>query len=171
MPIPAILIGIAIGGAAGTVGGYLLRGREVAKLKKQVEILQRENKRLQRTILEQQRQINELKIRYKALRVWAYKEKLEYKGLLRGKLLFQYALYEYLRILKEKIDCTEISEEEREFFHAFDQIINNMVPETEKMTVMQHVKGYIYSKYSDKVNDAIPPSIDQHLRKLGVSDE
>ena len=171
MGIPAIIVGTLVGGVIGSIVTHLCDRKYITKLQKQVETLQREIKRLRKIILEQQRQIDELKIRYQALRIWAYKEKLEYKGLLKGKILFMYALYEYLKLLKMQLNRVNLSEEEQKFFEIFEGIVNNKFSDEEKLQAMYYIKEFISLKYAEELNRSTLPSINQCLLELGVLNE
>ena len=82
MPLPLLYIGIAAGsGLAGFVAGALSRQPEINELKKQVKSLQKEVERLQAVISVQNQQINELKIRYTALKGWQFVGTIEFTEL------------------------------------------------------------------------------------------
>ena len=87
---------IAIGGF---FAGGLIRQPGINKLRKQVQLLQSDNKKLQKSIKRYQDSFDDLYLQYKGLKVLELKNKIEYKDKLKNNLVLQYGIKDYLELL------------------------------------------------------------------------
>ena len=150
---------------AGYYVGSLSRQPEINKLKNQVKLLQKEVERLQQVICIQNSQINELKIRYTTLKGWQYIEKNKQRGYIKGSLMFEYALKEYLEMLisanvdhQVRMKKTEVC-----FFNAFDTILNEgEITEKNRKIVI----GYVKEKYGSQIDEFIEPDLSSIIDAL-----
>lgn len=157
MPIPVIFVGLGAG-LAGFIAGALSRQPEINELKKQVKSLQKEVERLQNIISIQNSQINELKIRYTALRGWQFVEKNKQRGYIKGSLMYEYALKEYLGMLIEANEENKVAlnKGEIQFYNAFGTILNKGEITEKNRTI---VIDYIKEKYGSEINRFIEPDL------------
>ncbi len=160
MPLPLLYIGIAAGsGLAGFVAGALSRQPEINELKKQVKSLQKEVERLQAVISVQNQQINELKIRYTALKGWQFVERNKQRGYIKGSLVYEYALKEYIGMLIEADTDNQVNlnKSEVQFYNAFGKILNKgEINTSNRSAVIEYIKG----KYGREINSFIEPNMD-----------
>jgi len=147
MALP-IILGYLGAGLAGFVVGAL---PEINELKEQVRSLKAEVERLHGMIEIQDGQIHELKIRYTALKGWQFVQKNQQRGYIRGSILYQYALKEYLEMLidADQFEKVEMNKSEIEFYNAFGKIINaGKITNKDRNVVI----GYISDKYGAELN-------------------
>lgn len=150
-----ITIGIVGGiGAAlvGFIGGALSRQPEVNELQAQVQSLQGEVSRLQGVIKVQYHQINQLKYRYVTLKGADIIQRNKQRGYIKGAIMFQYALKEYLNmlIMADRTGRLNLNESQIEFYNAFGQMMNTGKISSEGRTV---VMNYIRSKYQPQIDN------------------
>lgn len=168
MPLPAVYP--IIGGISlllGFLGGALSRQPEINELKEQVRRLQVENSRLQRAINEQDRQINELIIRYNTLRAYQLIERNKYKPKIKGEITYQYCFKEYINILTYAVNnpTSNLTGHEKAFYNIFQkQIDNNDLKIEEKL----FLREYIRQKYDDEIDSLISPDLSIELNKVGI---
>lgn len=147
-------------GIAGYIAGALSRQPEINELKSQVRSLQAEVDRLQTIISIQNSQIKELKIRYTALKGWQLSEKSRQKGYIKGSIIYQYALREYLVMLinANETDRVTLDKEEIQFYNSFGSILNNgEINEKSRKIVIDYVKKH----YSTEISNYIEPDLSQ----------
>ncbi len=162
IPLP-VIVGI-LAGLGGTVIGALSRQPEINELKNQVRELQGEVERLQAIIDKQNKDIEVLKIRYKSLKAFDFKEKSQTRGYMRGTLIFSYAYNEYLNLLmKHAKKDNDMSQQSVIFYNIFDKIIEGgTVSEVEK----DAVKEYILGLYKYEIDHLIECNCENTLKKL-----
>ena len=142
---------------AGYIAGALSRQPEINELKQQVRSLQKEERRLHSLIEKQAEQIKVLTVRYEALRGWDFLEKRKQKDYLRGSLMYQYALKEYLEMLidADQTDCISLNESEVKFYNAFGKILNmGEITDKDRSLVFK----YITEKYGTEIKRFEEPS-------------
>jgi len=151
MPIP-LIVPIVVG-AGSFIAGALSRQPEINRLKKQVKVLQEQIEKLQFVIQEQQRQIEEYKLRYKALKGYHWIEKRKCMGVTKGFLVLQYAFKEYIELSIAQASGKNINENELRFYNAYNALMSDIViPDTEKLFINVFIKGL----YRDEIEHLIP---------------
>lgn len=164
MPLP--LIPIAITAGVSFVAGILARQPEVNKLKQQVKALQKEIDRLNRVIVEQNRQISELKVRYKALKGYAFIEKMKTECDIRGILLHQCAYKEWMELTLSQANEKPISEEELHFYNLYEALLRGGEVSDEQIG---EIRSYIYQRYEFELKRMQAPDLQATLRLVGES--
>jgi len=155
MALP-IILGYLGAGLAGFVVGALSRQPEINELKEQVRSLQADVERLHGVIEVQYGQIQELKIRYTALKGWQFVQKNQQRGYIRGSIMYQYALKEYLEMLidADQFDKVKMNKSEIQFYNAFGKILNvGTITDKDRSVVI----GYISDKYGVEINSFQEP--------------
>lgn len=105
--------------------GFLIRQPKINKLKKQVELLQKDNRKLIAMITEKQQNFQELLIQHKALKALQYRKKSEIKEQMTENLVMQYAIRAYLTLLlKSGRYEQELEKDEIVFFKSFEKVID-----------------------------------------------
>lgn len=120
------LLGIMVSllsAAAGCVIGALSRQPEINKLKKRIKQLQKEVERLQELCRTQDEQLNVLMLKYKALKIFQFSKKNEARTNIRGVLVYQYAVHDYLTLLLMASRKEKLKEEDVIFYNIFDKVI------------------------------------------------
>ena len=136
-----ILAGIGI-----FFAGFMARQPQINKLKKQVEKLQKDNKKLIELIESKQSAYRELLVQHKALKALQHKKKAESKELLESNLVFQYAIREYLELLLKRVKYEkELAKEEIVFFDTFEKAIDG---KELKAIDFAKVREYVMDKHS-----------------------
>ena len=155
MAFPVVLGYIGVG-LAGFIAGALSRQPEMNELKEQVRSLQAEVDRLHNVIKMQDGQMRELKMRYTALKGWQFVQKNKQRGYIRGSIMYQYALKEYLEMLidADQSEKVKMNKSEIHFYNAFGKILNNGIITDDNRDV---VIRYISDKYGTEINNFQEP--------------
>lgn len=133
----------------GFLTGFLIRQPQVNKLKKQIELLQKDNRRLLAMIAGQQQDFQKLLVEHKALKALQFRKKSQSKEKLTENLVMQYAIREYLMLL---LKCgrhgQKLEKNENVFFNAFEKAING-----KKLSTGDKVKirDYIMDHHSAEI--------------------
>lgn len=150
---------------AGFVAGALSRQPEINELKEQVRSLQAEVERLHGVIELQNKQINHLKIRYNALKGWQFVQKNKQRGYIRGSIMYQYALKEYIEMLidSDQSDVIKLNKDEIQFYNAFGRILNAAeITDKDREVVIQ----YVCDKYKTEIDRFQEPDLDSVITYL-----
>ena len=110
---------------SGFITGFLIRQPKINKLKKQVELLQKDSRRLIEMITEMRQDYNELLVQHKALKALQFRKKSTIKEQMTENLVMQYAIRSYLKLLiKNGRYETPLEKDEIVFFKAFEKVID-----------------------------------------------
>lgn len=164
MELPVILGYIGVG-LAGFIAGALSRQPEINELKEQVRSLQAEVERLHSVIEVQNGQIHELKIRYTALKGWQFVQKNQQRGYIRGSIMYQYALREYLEMIidADQFGKVKMNKSEIQFYNAFGKILNvGKITDEDRCVVIE----YISDKYGAEINRFQEPDLSPIMEYL-----
>jgi len=164
MALPVILGYIGVG-LAGFIAGALSRQPEINELKEQVRSLQAEVERLHSVIEVQDGQIHELKIRYTALKGWQFVQKNQQRGYIRGSIMYQYALREYLEMIidADQSGKVKMNKSEIQFYNAFGKILNvGKITDKDRGVVIE----YISDKYGAEINRFQEPDLSPIMEYL-----
>lgn len=161
MPVPLL---IPIGTAAiGFVAGMLSRQPEINRLKQQVRTLQAEIIRLRKLIEEQNRQIEELKIRYNVLKGYQFVQKVKQEGYIKGAIVQQYAFKEYTELCCVQVRGGKLTEEQVQFFNAYELVLNNVEIPKEKLLM---VRNFVVTRHLFEIKNLIPVNPDSTIEML-----
>lgn len=153
---------------AGGLIGALSRQPEIERLKAQVRTLQAEIQRLQKVIAEQDRQIKELTIRYKALKGNQFVERAKLMSNAKGAIMFQYLYKEYLELLVLSVRGDyKLGEAETIFFNAFDGLMSGRETSPAEKMLMRE---YIRAKYSYQIDNMVQPDMEEAVGKVELAD-
>ena len=168
MAIPAIAW-VFIAAGTFTVGA-ISRQPEINKLHANSKKLHAEMEKLRKIIDEQDRQINVLKMKYTALSGIFAKGRAEARGKVKEAISFGYALNEYMELVYKFVNGPEnISEEERRFVVAFENIRNNTIPHGENIKdTKDFVVSYTRSKYAKQIAKMINCDFSEIYHKLDM---
>lgn len=159
MPVP-LIIPIAAAAVGGLVVGALVRQPEINRLKEQVRTLQKEIVRLQSVLKEQQRQINEFKIRLQTLKAHSFVERQRLQGITRGFLYLQYGFKEYVELTLQQARGRELPESELAFYNIFNALMSEQeVGDEQKLLVARYVKD----RYGYQIDHLIPMGDDEQV--------
>jgi hypothetical protein len=162
MPLPLIPIGIAAG--VGLIAGLLGRQPEVNRLKRQVQLLQEEIERLSLIIEEQNRQIGELKLRFSALKGYAFVEKMKTECDVRGIILHQCAYREWMELTFSQAHEKVATQEELRFYNLYEALLRGA--EVDKRQVAE-IRDYIYKRYEYELKQMKAPDMEKTLAMIG----
>ena len=120
--------------------GFLIRQPQINKLKKQVELLQKDNSKLIALIENKQNEFKELLVQHKALKALQHRKRVASKELLAENLVMQYAIREYLSLLLKRVKYEqELTKEEILFFDSFEKVIDGKKLSTaDKVKIRDH---------------------------------
>jgi hypothetical protein len=145
---------------AGLFTGFLIRQPGINKLRKQAQLLQSDNEKLQNCLKRHQDTFDDLYLQYKGLKVMELKNKAEYKDKLKNNLVLQYSIKDYLELL---FDVTKnerkLTNEECIFYKAFDGVIEGKKINNRNFEI---IKEYVISNHGKEIND---------LKKCYLDDE
>ncbi|MDI9519797.1 MAG: hypothetical protein QM308_01365 [Bacillota bacterium] len=142
-----ILVGTLIA-SGGAVVGALSRQPEINRLKRLVKQLQAEIQKLQALIDEQNNQINELFVRYKALKVYQIFSKISERKNIQKALVFQYGAKNYLDLLLKQVRNESVDKTDLTFFRAFEKVMNG---ETISKEDQKTIQVYILTKHKKEI--------------------
>lgn len=168
VPLIRVLVGL-VGAVGGFATGFVARQPHINRLRAQVATLQKEIERLQVLLEEQDRQIQEMRRRYQALKAWQFTEKAKQGLQTRGAVIQQWALYEYIHLLYIQAQEVAVSDREKAFFDTYERLLGSGEYQVEDLI---SVKSYIEEKYQDEVRALQTPSPSQFtaaLRGEGVA--
>ena len=147
--------------------GFLIRQPQINKLKKQVELLQKDNSKLIGLIEARQAEYKELLVQHKALKALQHRKKAASKELLAENLVMQYAIREYLSLLLKRVKYEqELTKTEILFFDAFEKVIDGKKLSTsDKVKIRDHImaqypaeiKKLMPCEYGDVLDELDPP--------------
>lgn len=122
--------------------GFFIRQPKINKLKKQVETLQRDNRRLIALCEKHQQEFRELLLQHKALKVMQFRKRATTKEQMTESLTMQYAIMEYITLLTKRVKYEQkLTKEEIAFFNAFDGAIDGkQLSTTDKVKIAEYVK-------------------------------
>lgn len=147
--------------------GFLIRQPQINKLKKQVELLQKDNSKLIALIENKQNEFKELLLQHKALKALQHRKRAASKELLAENLVMQYAIREYLSLLLKRVKYEqELTKEEILFFDSFEKVIDGKKLSTaDKVKIRDHImaqysmeiKKHIPCEYAEVLDELDPP--------------
>lgn len=164
MPVP-VLVWVGLGSIGGFIVGTLSRKPELSELKEQVKSLQAEVERLHTVIKNQNSYLSELKIRYAALKGWQLLQKNKQSKYIRGSIIYQYALKEYLEILidSDQSNKVKMNKEEVRFYNGFGKILNNgEITDKDRKVVID----YITDRYAEEISQFKGPDLQSVIEYL-----
>ena len=129
--------------------GFLIRQPKINKLKKQMELLQKDSSRLQELCQSQQDDFRNLLLQHKALKAFNFRKKANSKDKLQENLILQYAIRDYLELLVKRVKHEqELSKDEITFFNASENVI-----EGKKLTTNNKVKirDFVLERHSTDI--------------------
>ncbi len=128
--------------------GFLIRQPKINKLKKQVELLQKDNSRLIAIAEKQQTEFRELLVQHKALKALQFRKKSAVKEQITENLAMQYAIREYLNLLLKSVKYEyKLEKEEILFFNAFEKFIDGKKLSTsDKVKIRDHIMEHYGSE-------------------------
>lgn len=144
--------------------GFLIRQPQINKLKKQVELLQKDNSKLIALIENKQAEFKELLVQHKALKALQHRKKAATKELIAENLVMQYAIREYLSLLLKRVKCDqELTKEEILFFDSFEKVIDG-----KKLSTADKVKirDHIMTRYPTEIKKLMPCEYAEVLDEL-----
>ena len=142
------IVGLLIG-LFGFIAGALIRQPQINKLKEQVKLLQKDNRRLLALVNGQQQEYQKLLVEHKALKALQFRKKAKSKERLEENLTMQYAIRAYLvLLLKSGRHGQKMEKAEVVFFNAFEKVINGKKLSTSDKVkirdyIMEHHKADI----------------------------
>lgn len=147
--------------------GFLIPQPQINKLKKQVELLQKDNSKLIGLIEARQAEYKELLVQHKALKALQHRKKAASKEMLTENLVMQYAIREYLSLLLKRVKYErELTKTEILFFNAFEKVIDGKKLSTsDKVKIRDHImatypaeiKKLMPCEYSEVLDEIDPP--------------
>ena len=129
--------------------GFLIRQPKINKLRKQVELLQKDNRKLIVMITDKQQNYQELLIQHKALKALQFRKKSAIKEQMIENLVMQYAIKAYLTLLLKNGRYEKpLEKDEIVFFKAFEKVVDG-----KKISTSDKVKirDYIMEHYSCEI--------------------
>lgn len=129
--------------------GFLIRQPKISKLKKQVELLQKDNRKLIEMITDKQQNYQELLIQHKALKALQFRKKSAIKEQMTENLVMQYAIRAYLTLLlKSGRYDKKLEKDVILFFKSFEKVIDG-----KKLSTSDKVKirDYIIEQYGQEI--------------------
>lgn len=134
----------------GFIFGILIQQPKVNNLKKQIELLQQDNRKLIAMINDKQQSFQELLIQHKALKALQFRKKSEIKEQMTENLVMQYAISAYLTLLlKSGRYEQKLEQDETRFFKAFEKVIDGKNLSTNDKMI---IHNYIMQHHGREIN-------------------
>lgn len=129
--------------------GFLIRQPKINKLKKQVELLQKDNRKLVEMISHNQQNYQDLLIQHKALKALQFRKKSMIKEQMTENLIMQYAIKAYLTLLLKNVRYEkQLEKNEIIFFKAFEKVIDGKTLSTSDKV---KIRDYIMELYGCEI--------------------
>lgn len=153
----------------GFLTGFLIRQPKINKLKKQIELLQKDDRKLIEMINEMRQNYQELLVQHKALKALQYRKKLAIKEKITGNLVMQYAIKAYLTLLlksgryEQKLEKDEIV-----FFEAFEKVIDGKnISTSDKVKIRDYIMEH-YGKEIKQLKECEYTAVFEELKNKSV---
>lgn len=146
--------------------GFFVRQPKINKLRKQIEIMQKQLDFIQNRMSEYQKNYDNLLIQYKGLKVLQLKKKAEYEGKLKDNLVLQYGMKDYLNLLFDVVKKDrKLTDEENIFYKSFDNVI-----EGKKVgkIAFENIKEYVMKKHKREINELKICDCTKEYKKLEI---
>jgi len=129
--------------------GFLIRQPKINKLKKQIELLQKDNRRLIEMITDKQKNYQELLVQHKALKALQFRKKSAIKEQMTENLVMQYAIRAYLTLLLKNGRYEKpLERDEIIFFKSFEKVIDGKKVSTSDKV---KIRDYIMNHYAHEI--------------------
>ncbi len=129
--------------------GFFIRQPKVNKLKKQIELLQKNENILLEMNTKQKEDFKEIYIQLQMLKLHKYKEKAKCKESLKNNLIEQYSLKEYVELLLRRVKKEEkLEKAEIQFINAYSKRLDNQTISSKEM---DNICNYITEKYGEEI--------------------
>ncbi len=131
--------------------GCLIRQPKMNRLKKQLELLQKDNGKLQILINSQKKEFRELLVQHKTLKAFSLIKRTSSKDRITENLVMQYGLKAYVDLLLKRVKCEQkLTKSEISFFCAYERFINgNSLSTLDK----EKIKKYILEHYATDIKN------------------
>lgn len=140
----------ALCGAGGFVAGALVRQPEINKLQKQILCLQADVAELKQVAREQNDEIKQLLLNYRALGILSFKQKRELKDKIKNELICQYASYDYLVLLLDVVSTgKQMTPDEIKFYKQYGKMLEDNIIDQRELEILRPV---IMEKHAREIN-------------------
>lgn len=140
----------ALCGAGGFVAGVLVRQPEINQLQKQILCLQQDVSELKQVAKEQNDEIKQLLLNYRALGILSFKQKRELKGEIRDELVCQYASHDYLMLLLDVVSTgKKMTPDEIKFYKQYGKMLEDNVIDQQELEILRPM---ILEKHGREIN-------------------
>lgn len=154
-----VALAATLAGAGGVIAGVMIRQPEVNKLQKQVKVLQSDIFALKNVVEEQNGEIAQLMLQYKALSVFQISKRREMRQSIQDQLVCQYAARDYLTLMFEcATSDRKMTKDEIVFFKTYGRIIaDNVIDDSE----VEQLCPLVYAVHGSEIDalqecDAMP---------------
>lgn len=125
-------------GVGGFVAGFLVRQPEINKLQEQVRCLQADVDQLTQVAREQNDEIEQLLVNYRAQSIFNFKQKKELRDSIQDELVCQYASNDYLTLLVDVVTTgKEMTTEEIDFYKQYGKMLEDNVVDQNELEVLR----------------------------------
>lgn len=140
----------ALCGTGGFVAGALVRQPEINKLQKQVACLQADVEELKQVAAEQNDEIKQMLLNYRALGVFAFQQKKELKSEIQDELICQYASNDYLTLLIDVVSTgRKLDSDEIKFYKQYGKMLeDNIIDQRE----LEELRPLMMDKHGHEIN-------------------
>lgn len=167
-----IAIASVLSGAGGVVIGILVRQPEINKLQNQVEMLQADVSELESVVEEQNNEIAQMLVNYKALKIYQFFQRRQMKDSIQEQLICQYAAADYLNLL---LDCVsagkKMNAEEIRYYKMYGKMLeDNQIDDCELETLRPIILERHGSEI-ERMQECDLRTVFERIRLYGTSEE
>lgn len=167
-----VLLAIAsvLGGAGGIVVGILVRQPEISKLQKQVERLQVDIEQLEGVVDEQNAEIAQMIVSYKALKVYQISQRRKIRQSIQDELICQYAAADYLTLLMDCVSSdTKMSKEDLHFYKTYSKMLADNQIDNDELEILRPLILARHPREIERLKECDIHSVFNRIREYGKS--
>lgn len=147
-----VIAGI-LGATGGVVAGILIRQPEINKLQSQVQCLQKDIEQLENVIEEQNAEIAEMIVNYRALKIYQILKRQHLRDSIQDKLICQYAANDYLSLLISCINPEiKMTKDEIHFYKTYTKMLSDDQIDADEIEILRPI---ILDKHSHEIKNLV----------------
>lgn len=163
-----VLVG-TLCGAGGFVAGALSRQPEINKLQEQIICLQADVEALKQAATEQNGEIEQLLVNYRALSVFSLRQRGELKGAIQDELVCQYASHDYLTLLLDVVNSgKKMSSDDIAFYKQYGKMLEDNVIDQQELEILRPT---MMERRGREISSLTPCNLDLVFERIATYNE
>ncbi len=167
-----IAIASALSAGGGLVVGLLVRQPEINRLQKQVEELQADVDQLETIAEEQNHEIAQMLLNYKALKIYQFTQRRQLKESIQDELICQYAALDYLTLLVDSVEPgSKMSADNIRFYKTYGKAIEDGEIDDNELEALKPFVLANHSSEIDRLKECDIRPVFERIRYCGTEEE